>query len=93
MHERVAPEEAHLPGGRGDEPEQHPQHGRLARAVGPEVAVDVPGLHREVDAAHRDDVVVALDQAAGLDGRGRGHVQRALAAASAAAGGTEPMTV
>ena len=66
---RVAPEEPHRPLGRPDEPEHHPQRRRLARAVGPEVAVDVPGLHGQVDPAHGGELPVALDQPAHLDRR------------------------
>jgi hypothetical protein len=73
LDQRVAAEEAGRPGGRPDQPEQHAQRGRLARAVRPEVAVDVSGLDYEVDAVDGDDLAVALDQPAGLDRQGPGH--------------------
>ena len=60
---RVAPEQPHAAGVGADEPEQHPQRRRLAGAVGAEVAVDVAGPDRQVDAVDRDDVAVALDEA------------------------------
>src|SRR5207248_7850495 len=58
-------------------------------AVRAEVAEDVAGLDGQVDVVDRDDVAVALDQAAGGDRRRARHPS-ARAAASAAAGGSEP---
>ena len=90
---RVAPEQAHAALGRSDEPEHHAQRRGLPRAVGPEIAEDVAGEHREVDAVDRHELPVALDQTADLDRSDVGHGQRPRAAASAAVGGTDPATV
>ncbi len=64
---RVAPEEPDGPGRRPDQSEHHSQRGGLAGAVGAEVAEDVADLDRQVDLVDRDDLAVALDQAADLD--------------------------
>src|SRR6185312_2111506 len=98
---RVAAEEADGAGGRADKPQHHPQRGRLAGPVRAEVAEDVARLDAEVDVLDRDQVAVALAEAPDLDREAglRGlcvlsrRGQRALAAASAAAGGTEPTTM
>ena len=87
---RVAAEQPHAARGRADEAEHHPQRRRLAGAVGPEVAEDVAGQHGEVDAVDRDELAVALDEAADLDGGASVTRQSPRAAASAAVGGTEP---
>ena len=92
---RVAPEEPHAALAGTDEPQHHAQRGRLAGAVGAEVAEDVAREHGEVDAGDRDELAVALDEAADLDG-GRvcvRHAHSPRAAASAAVGGTEPATM
>jgi hypothetical protein len=47
---------------------------RLAGAVGPDESEDLPGADLEIDAAHRRDRAVALDEPARADGDGRiGH--------------------
>ncbi len=90
---RVAPEEPRAAAARADQPEQHAQRRRLARAVGPEVAVDVARLDGQVDVVDRRDLAVGLDEAARLDdgasrqhrpqrGLGRVRRQRADAACS-----------
>ena len=71
VDERVAPEQLRRAGGGPDQPEQHPQRGRLAGPVGAEVAEDVAGLDGEVDVVDRDDLTVALDQPARDDGARR----------------------
>ncbi len=43
--------------------------GRLARAVRPQEAERLAGVHGQVEAANRLDVAVALDQPAGFDDR------------------------
>ena len=96
VDQRVAPEQLDRALVGPDQPEQHPHRRRLARAVGPEVAVDVTAADRQVDVVDRGDPAVALDQAARLDRR-RARVRRAphrrpRAAFSAATGGTEPAT-
>src|SRR5205807_9085165 len=58
---------------RTDEPEQHPQRGRLARAVRPQVAEDVAAVDRQIDVVDRDDLAVSLDEPARLDRRGVAH--------------------
>ena len=74
--ERVAPEQPDRPLGGADQPEHHPQAGRLAGAVGPQVAVHVAGVDREIHAGNRGQLAVALDQSPYLD-RGRvRHVRR-----------------
>ena len=53
-------------GRRVQEPRQHLERRRLAGAVGPEEADDLPRLDREAHATDRDDVAVrALDEALG----------------------------
>src|SRR6185503_21042087 len=74
---------------RADQAQQHPQRGRLARAVRPEVAEDISFFDRQVDVVDRDEVSVPLDEPARGDGPRVGHPS-ARAAASAAAGGTDP---
>ncbi len=100
---RVAPEQLGATGRRADQAQEHPQRRGLPGPVGPEVAVDVAGLHRQVDAVDGGEVAVALHQAPGADGRrgllraraagGRRAQKSSRAAASAAAGGTDPITV
>ena len=66
------PADGGAPGIRGDQPEQHPQGGRLARAVGPEEAGDPSRLDHEVqmvDGQHRPEV---LGQPRDLDGQPAG---------------------
>ena len=104
--ERIAPEQPDAPLGGPDQPQHHPQARGLAGAVGPEVPVHVAGVDGQIDARHRGQLAVALDEApdldrrrtgarAGVGRRGVGHAQGAscLAADSAAIGGTEPSTV
>ena len=55
--------------GRRQQGGQHLHGGRLAGAVRADQAVDLPGADHQVDAGHRQLVVVALDQAARLDDR------------------------
>jgi hypothetical protein len=50
-----------------DDPQQHAQRRGLARAVGPEHAVDRALRHRQVDAVHRGEPVEPFHQPAGLD--------------------------
>jgi hypothetical protein len=94
---RVAPEQAHAAGVGADEAEQHAHRRRLPGAVRAEVAVDVAGPDGQVDAVDREHVAIALDEAPRRDGRGLAvdpaGAHSARAAASAAAGGTEPITV
>ena len=93
LSHRVAPEQLDLAGARRDQPERHPQGGRLAGPVGPEEAVHVPGADVQVDVVDREDFPVTLDQAPCRDGRrvdagARGHAP----GLRAAAGLTEPAT-
>ena len=53
---------------RVDDPEQHPQRRRLARAVGPEQAVDAARRDREADPVDRAGLAEILDQIDGFDG-------------------------
>jgi hypothetical protein len=82
-------EQLDLAAGGQHQAEQHPHGGRLPRAVGAEEAVDVAGPHVEVDAVHRPEPAVALDQAAGEDHRAHGlpPSSGSCAAASASASG------
>ena len=48
---------------RPDQPEEHPDRGRLAGPVRPEEAVHAARRHAQIDAGHRLDVAEALDQA------------------------------
>ena len=52
-----------------DDAQQHAQRRGLARAVGPENAVDRAFGHRQIDAVHRRKTVEPLDQPARLDGQ------------------------
>src|SRR5262245_19888781 len=93
LDEGIAPEQLGGAVVGPDEPEQHPQRGRLARAVGTEVAVDVAGADREVDVVDGRERPEALDQAARLDRFKRRRRHRSPRAAfSAATGGTDPTT-
>ena len=56
-----------------DQPEQQPQQRRLAGAVGAQQAVDLAGLHHEVQPVDRGRRLEALDQASGGDGLHGGH--------------------
>src|SRR5262249_23169558 len=89
VDERIAPEQARVAGGRTDQAEQHPERGRLAGAVRPQIAEDIAALDGEIDAVDRDDLAVALDEPACRDPGGVAHLSP-RAAASAAAGGSEP---
>ena len=60
------------PGRRQEQRAQHPHQCRLARAVGPEEAVDLPRLHLEVDAVHRPGVAEVPLELLGAHRRG-GH--------------------
>ena len=80
VDERLMPEQAHSTLVRPDQSEQHPQGCRLPGAVRAEISVDIAALHGQVDVVDRDDVAVALDEAARLDGR-RHHRPRAAASA------------
>src|SRR5207244_6870015 len=86
---RIAPEKLDRALGRPDQPEQHPQRGRLAGAVRPEVAEDVSLLDRQVDVVDGDELAVQLDEPARANRECIAHPS-ARAAASAAAGGTAP---
>jgi hypothetical protein len=65
-------EEPHLTRVGADQPEQHPDRRRLARAVGPEEAVDAAARHLEVQSFHGHlralAGAVGLAQTVGLDG-------------------------
>ena len=89
VDERIAAEELRVARRRADQPEQHPQRRRLARAVRAEVAEDVAALDGQVDVVDRDDLAVALDEPARFDRRRVAHLS-ARAAASAAAVGIDP---
>jgi hypothetical protein len=89
----IAAEEADTAGAGRDQAQHHPQRGGLTGTVWSEVAEDVTGLDGQVDVVNRDQLAVALTETADLDRRRFGHAQSALAAASAAAGGTEPTTM
>ncbi len=54
---------------RVDDPQQHAQRRRLARAIGAENAVDRAFGHGQVDPVDRGGALEPLDQAAGLDRR------------------------
>ncbi len=58
------------------QPEQQPDRGRLAGAVGTEVAVHLAALHRQVERVERERVAVALAQALRADRRDRRLAQR-----------------
>jgi hypothetical protein len=99
---RVAAEQVGGAFGGPDQPEQHAQGCRLARAVRAQIPVHVAALDCEVDVVDGDQVPVALDEPAGRDravaARGLGRVGRHLepiprAAITAAAEGREPTTV
>ena len=85
----IAAEQQRAPRGGTDQTEQHAQRGGLARAVRSKVAEHVAALDRQVDAVDRRDLAVSLDETACGDRRGVGH-RSERAAASAAAGGSEP---
>ncbi len=89
VDQRVAAEETRLALGRPDQPEQHPQRGRLAGAVRAEVAEDVASIDRQVDVVDGDDVAVALDQSSRFERRRVAHPSD-RAADSAAEVGTDP---
>src|SRR5207342_3241705 len=95
--DRVATEEPGVARRRPDQAEEHPKRRRLAGPVRTQVAVDVTGVDREVDAVNRGEVAVPLDEAARLDrpfrGGSRRHQPSARAAASAAAAGSDPTSV
>src|SRR4029077_24875 len=93
---RIAPKQSHGPGRGTDQPEHHPQRGRLAGAVRPQIAVNVADVDRQIDAGDGGDLPISLDKPPNLDGRrarGLDVAHSARAAASAAAAGTEPSTV
>ncbi len=54
-------------GAGSDQPEQHPQGGRLAGAVRSEEAGDPAGLHLEVEVVDSDELAEAFGQAGGRD--------------------------
>ena len=89
VDQRITPEEPRVALGRPDQPEQHPQRGRLAGAVRPEVAEDVASIDRQVDVVDGDDVAVALDQPSRFEGRRVAHLSE-RAADSAAEVGIDP---
>src|SRR5206468_9467947 len=100
LEQRVPAEQLDLPLIGADQAEQHPQRRRLSGAVRSEIAVDVAGCDVELDVVDRDDLAVALDESNSPDGgrgvpapRGLTRAHRPRAAASAAAGGTEPRTM
>src|SRR5699024_12019330 len=66
---RVASEYPGIPAGRGRQPEQHADRGRLAGAVGPEEAVHTAGGYAQVEFVDGELVAEAFGQAMGLDGR------------------------
>ena len=97
VEERIAPEQPSASLGRADQPQEHPQRRGLAGPVRPQVAVDVATLDGQVDMVDRGQVAVALDQTprddrCGVARRAVLH-ETARAAASAAAAGSEPITV
>ena len=67
QRDRVAPwvaaQQRRLAPALAQQPEQHPDRRRLARPVGPEEAVDLPGRHLEVEAVEGAEVAERLDQA------------------------------
>ena len=68
LERAVVAEHAARSARRVDDPEQHPQGGRLAGAVGAEQAVDRAGRNGEADAVDRARLVEILDQVDGFDG-------------------------
>ena len=90
LGDRIAAEQAHRAGRRVDQPEQHAQRGGLAGAVGPQEAVDVTAVDRQIDVVHRGDSSVLLDQPPCFDGSVT-H-ESSPAAVSAAIWVTEPAT-
>ena len=92
VDERVASEQARGAGGGSDQSEQHAQGGRLAGAVGAEVAEHVARLDGEVDVVDRDDLTVGLHQPS-RDHRCLVAHRSSRAAASAAAEGIDPARV
>jgi hypothetical protein len=62
---RVMAEQHALALVRLDDPEQHPQSRRLARAIGPEHAIDQPLGHCDADTVHCAPVAEALDEPLG----------------------------
>ena len=62
--------------------EQHPNSGRLARAVGSQESVDPPALDAQIEAVHGREPTEALHQPGDVDGHGLAHV--ALASSSIA---------
>ena len=89
VDQRITPEEPRVALRRADQPEQHPQRGRLAGAVRPEVAEDVASIDRQVDVVDGDDVAIALDQPSRFEGRRVAHLSE-RAADSAAEVGIDP---
>src|SRR6185295_11809505 len=65
-------EHAHLAGVRRVQPLEDLDRRGLARAVGPEQAEALAGMDLEIEAVDRDDVVVALDEAANQECRAVG---------------------
>ena len=58
---RVAAEQAHASLRGPDQPQHHAQRSCLARSVGPQIAVHVAGLYRQVDPGDGGQLAVALD--------------------------------
>ena len=68
--EHVPPQHDHLPAGRGEQPGQHLDRRRLARAVGPQEPVKRPALDGQVDAVHGAEVVEVPRQLVRFDRQG-----------------------
>jgi hypothetical protein len=69
----VVPEHLGGAGVRAQQGGEHPDRGRLARAVGAEHAVDGSCPHREVDAVDGANVAEGLDEARCFDRERGGH--------------------
>ena len=66
---RRCPVQEGLPGSGPGQPEQHPDGGGLAGAVGPEQADDLTGVHVQGDVIDRGEVPEPLGEPSGLDQR------------------------
>ena len=86
------PHQVHLARGRQHQTEQHPDRGRLARAVGAEEAVDVTFADVEVEVVDREDGSEALGQPGGGDHRSTTPAARSAAASTRVDRVTRPLT-